>query len=104
MAQQTGTTYSNLSYSGSGSRTFGPTHVGGNAMFSGSGQVTGSLFVTAGALGLTGSSSIGGDSVGTHFNQTGSGAIYGLVLRGGSYTASGSCDTEYDQGVPDSLQ
>ncbi len=36
-------------------------------------------------------------------SQTGSGTIRGSVLCGGSYTASGGCDLEYDQGVLDKL-
>jgi hypothetical protein len=38
-----------------------------------------------------------------NFAQSGSGLIRGSVLCGGSYTASGSCDLEYDQGVLDNL-
>ena len=94
-----------LSLSGSGSRTFGPTYVAGNTTFSGSGRVKGSLIVTAGALGITGGVTIGGDGVGTNpspvrllvigegraVTYSGSGAFYGqLYNQFGSFTQTGS--------------
>ena len=55
--------------------------------FSGSGTLYGLLYDQAGSV-----------------TQSGSTTVYGSVLCGGSYTASGSGGIEYDQGVLDSLE